>query len=253
MKLESVLHYLDEWLQVSDHPDYPSALNGLQVGGPSEVETVVTAVDASGASIRAAAELGADLMIVHHGLFWGGLEPIVGRHERRIRALFEANIALYSVHLPLDTHLEVGNCALLARAIGVDIRGRLGSYKGQDLGVWGDVPEPVEVGQLQKLVSSVVGGGAVRALPGGPERIQSIGVLTGGGGSFVREAADAGLDAYVTGEGSHHTYFDATEFGIHVLFAGHYSTETFGVQAVGGHLSERFGLTSYFVDQPTGL
>ena len=222
MKMESVLQYLDGWLQVSDHPDYPTALNGLQVGGAADVNTVATAVDASEASIAAAADLGADLMIVHHGLFWGGLEPIVGRHERRIRALLDANIALYSVHLPLDSHLEVGNCALLASALGLDVEGRFGRYKEREIGVWGELPEPVLIDEFQRRVSSAVGGGAVRALSGGPEWIRSVGVMTGGGGSFVREAADAGLDAYVTGEGAHHTFFDAAEFGIHVLFAGHY-------------------------------
>ena len=253
MKLESVLQYLDSWLKVPDHPDYPTALNGLQVGGAHEVGTVATAVDASEASIRAAAELGADLMIVHHGLFWGGLEPIVGRHERRIRALIEANIALYSVHLPLDAHLEVGNCVLLAQAMGLDVQGRFGQYQGHDLGVWGVLPDPVSIDDVKSVVSTAVGGGQVRALPGGPERVRSVGVMTGGGGSFVREAADAGLDAYVTGEGAHHTFFDAAEFGIHVLFAGHYATETFGVRAVGAHLADRFGLESHFIHQPTGL
>ena len=253
MKLESLLQYLDNWLHVSEHPDYTTALNGLQVGGPSEVETVVTAVDASEASILAAADLGADLMIVHHGLFWSGLEPIVGRQERRLRALFDANIALYSVHLPLDSHMEVGNCALLARAIGLEVKGRLGGYKGHDIGVWGELAQPTAVENLQRLVALAVGGGEVLSLPGGPDTVHSVGVLTGGGASFVKEAAEAGLDAFVTGEGAHNTYFDATEFGIHVLFAGHYATETFGVQAVGAHLTERFGLQTHFVHQPTGL
>lgn len=253
MKLESVLQYLDSWLQVPGHPDYPTAINGLQVGGAEDVDTVVTAVDASEASIRAAVDLGADLMIVHHGLFWGGLEPIVGRHERRIRALLEANIALYSVHLPLDSHLEVGNCALLANALGLGVEGRFARYKDREIGVWGVLPEPVTLDEFRRVVSTAVGGGEVRALPGGPDRIRSVGVMSGGGGSFVREAADAGLDAYVTGEGAHHTFFDAAEFGIHVLFAGHYATETFGVRAIGAHLSDRFGVQSHFIDQPTGL
>lgn len=253
MKLESVLQYLDGWLQVAEHPDYPTALNGLQVGGPPDVRTVATAVDASEASIHAAAELGADLLVVHHGLFWSGLEPIVGRHQRRLQAIFDAKMALYSVHLPLDSHLEVGNCALLGRAIGLEIRGRVGQYKGRDIGVWGPVDEALSISGLEDRVSAAVGGGPVRSLPGGPAEIRTVGVLTGGGASFVKEAAEAGLDAFVTGEGAHHTYFDAAEFGIHVLFAGHYATEVFGVRAVGEHLTERFGLETHFIDQPTGL
>lgn len=253
MKLESLLQYLDRWLGVADHPDYATAMNGLQVEGPESVSRVATAVDASEASIAAAMDLGAQLLIVHHGLFWGGLEPVTGRHARRLRALFDADMALYSCHLPLDTHPEVGNCALLARALGLELDGRVGTYKGHDLGFTGSLDQPAGVDALADAVSAAVGGGPVRVLPGGPDPVRRVGVVTGGGGSFVREAADAGLDAFVTGEGSHHTYFDAAEFGITVLFAGHYATETFGVKAVGEHVAERFDLQADFIDQPTGL
>ena len=253
MKLEHVLQYLDGWLRVEEHPDYPNALNGLQVEGPSEITTVATAVDASEASIRAAVEIGADLMIVHHGLFWAGLEPIVGRHERRLRLLLEAGLGLYSVHLPLDSHLEVGNSALLAAALGLEVQGRLGAYAGWDIGVSGSLPEAVALEDFVTRLEGAIGGGAVKMLPGGPASVRSVGVLTGGGGSFVRESAKAGLDAYVTGEAAHHTYFDAAEFRINVLLAGHYATETFGVKAVGRHLADRFGLQAHFIDQPTGL
>ena len=253
MKLEPLLQYLDQYLAVGGHPDYPGALNGLQVGGGKEdVEHVVTAVDASEASIRVAAELGADLMIVHHGLFWGGLQPIVGRHHRRLSALIEARIALYGCHLPLDAHSEVGNCALLGRGLGLDLEGRLGAYQGADLGWWGRLPEPTDLDGLLAATERAVGG-AVHVIPGGPERVERVGVVTGGGGSFVAEAARIGLDAFVTGEGSHHTHFDAMELGIHVLFGGHYATETFGVRALGQHLSERFELPCEFIDLPTGL
>lgn len=253
MKLESLLQYVDQYLGVSEHPDYSGALNGLQVEGPAEVERIVTAVDVSQASIAVAAELGADLMIVHHGLFWDGLRPLVGRQYSRVRGLIDAGIGLYSCHLPLDSHAEIGNCALLARAIGLELEGRIGEFKGFDLGWWGRLPEPSTIEQLTERVRAALDGGDVRALSGGPERVETVGVVTGGAASFVREAADAGLDAFVTGEGSHHTFFDASEFGIHVLFGGHYATETFGVRALGEHLAERFGLAADFVDQPTGL
>jgi dinuclear metal center YbgI/SA1388 family protein len=253
VKLESILQYLDEYLAVSGHPDYPAALNGLQVAGPTEVERVVTAVDASMASITAAADLGADLLVVHHGLFWEGLQPVVGRRFQRLKALIDAEIALYSCHLPLDAHSEVGNCARLARAIGLELEGRLGRYQDADIGWWGRLGESTTPAGLADLVSTAVGGGPVRVLDGGPDRVASVGVVSGGGGAFVREAAEAGLDAFVTGEGSHHTFFDAAEFGIHVLFAGHYATETFGVRALGDHITERFGMDSHFVDLPTGL
>lgn len=253
MKSESLFQYLDEYLGVAGHPDYSTALNGVQVEGAVDVSTVAVAVDASLASIEAAAELGAELLLVHHGLFWDGLRPVVGRRYRRLKALMDAGMALYSCHLPLDGHAEVGNCILLARAIGLAPEGRFGQYQGTDLGWWGVLPEPANVEALRERVSRAVGGGPVRLLEGGPQSVERVGVITGGGGSFVRAAAEAGLDAFVTGEGAHHTYFDAAEFGTHVLFGGHYATETFGVRAVGEHLVERFGLTSHFIDQPTGL
>ena len=252
MQLESLLQYLDGYLGVSDHPDYATALNGLQVQGREEVQVVAVAVDASEAVIGAAAEMGADLVVVHHGLFWGGLRPLTGPHFRRIRNLIDAELGLYSCHLPLDGHSEVGNCVLLARALGLEIEGRLGAYQGVPIGWWGRLPEPLGAAALVARVEAAVGGPA-HLIPGGPERIESVGVVTGGGASFVSEAAAAGLDAFVTGEGSHHTHFDATEQGIHVLFGGHYATETFGVRALGEHLASRFGLTWHFIDQPTGL
>lgn len=243
---------MDGYLGVSDHPDYRTALNGMQVQGPAEVRSVATAVDASRASIEAAVAMEADLLIVHHGLFWGGLQPVVGRLYDRLSLLMESDTGLYSCHLPLDGHAEIGNCVLLARALGLELEGRVGRYEGVDLGWWGRLPETVSADGLTERVAEAVGG-PVTALPGGPQRVESVGVVTGGGASFVQDAVELGLDAFVTGEGAHHTYFDATELGIHVLFAGHYATETFGVRALGSHLTERFEIPSTFIDQPTGL
>ncbi|MDH3270867.1 MAG: Nif3-like dinuclear metal center hexameric protein [Gemmatimonadota bacterium] len=253
MKVESLLQYVDEYLGVAAHPDYRTALNGLQVEGPETVERIATAVDASVASIEAAAELDAQLLMVHHGIFWGGLQPITGAFHKRVSLLIEHGIALYSCHLPLDGHPEIGNCALLARALGLELDGRLGQYEGVDLGWTGSFEDQLEIETLTERVSAAVGGSAVKVLPGGPPEIGRVGVVTGGASSFIREAADAGLDAFITGEGPHHAYFEAVEFGIHVLFAGHYATETFGVRALGRHLTERFGVESSFIDQPTGL
>lgn len=252
MKLESLLQYIDAYLSVGDHPDYSTALNGLQVDGADEIHTIVTAVDASAETIRAASEVDADLMIVHHGIFWGGLRPLTGPLYRRVRMLLDGDIALYSCHLPLDAHAEIGNSALLARAVGVEPTERFGSYKGASIGWWGSLDSPLGVDALRDRVAAAVGG-AVTVLPGGPDSITRVGVVTGGGGSFIPEAADLGLDAFVTGEGSHHHAFDAAELGIHVLLGGHYATETFGVRALGEHLAERFGLEVRFVDRPTGL
>jgi dinuclear metal center YbgI/SA1388 family protein len=252
MKLESILQYLDGYLAVSGHPDSRGALNGLQVDGPAEIQHVVAAVDASEASITAAVELGADFMIVHHGLFWGGLEPLVGRHYRKVRRLMEGNVALYSCHLPLDSHSEVGNCAQLARALGLDVQGQFGAYEGVNIGWWGTMPEATTVPGLAATLEEVLEG-SVHVIPGGPERVERVGVITGSGASFIADAVDASLDALVTGEGNHHAHFDAMELGMTVLFGGHYATETFGVRALAAHLEERFELTWDFVDQPTGL
>jgi len=257
MELESILEYVDRYLGVSEHPDYPTALNGLQVGpGRGDdvrpIRTIAAAVDASLASIEAAREAGADLLLVHHGLFWGGLQPLTGPHLARVRLLIEGGIALYSCHLPLDAHAEVGNCALLARAIGVQPAGRFGTFQDVHIGWWGEVDPAIDIGELTARVRRAVGGD-VHVIPGGRDQIRRIGVVTGGGASFVREAADLGLDALVTGEGPHHTHFEAMERGVHVLFGGHYATETFGVRALAAHLADRFGLSWSFIDQPTGL
>jgi dinuclear metal center YbgI/SA1388 family protein len=252
VKLESLVQYMDEYLGVTGHPDYSGALNGLQVGGPEAVERIVVAVDASEASITEAAARGADLMIVHHGLFWGGLRPLTGRNLRRVRGLLENRIALYSCHLPLDGHPEVGNSALLARAIGLQLEGRFAAYQGAEVGWHGRPSQPLDLAELVATVETTLEG-PVHVVPGGPERIDRVGVVTGGGASFIEDAARLRLDALVTGEGSHHSHFDAMELGVHLLLGGHYATETFGVRALGAHLADRFDLSVDFVDQPTGL
>jgi dinuclear metal center YbgI/SA1388 family protein len=250
VKLEAAFHYLDDFLGIHDFPDYPSALNGLQVEGRGEVETICAAVDSSLATIQEAASIGADLLLVHHGLFWSGLVPVTGPMYRRLGALMEGGVALYAAHLPLDAHAEVGNCAILARELEVDVKGRFGEYEGAEIGWWGEVEMGREA--FGSRVSEVVGG-SVRTIPGGPEEVGKVGVITGGGGGYIAEAARKGLDALVTGEGGHHTYFDAMEYGVNVFYAGHYATETWGVKAVAAHLAERFGLSWKFVDLPTGM
>jgi dinuclear metal center YbgI/SA1388 family protein len=247
-----LIQYLDGYLEVDAHSDYPNALNGLQVGGPTEVQHLVAAVDASEASVQAAVERGADLLLVHHGLFWDGLRPLTGRRLRRVRPLLMGGVGLYSAHLPLDAHPEVGNCALLARALGLQLEGTFGRHRDVEVGWWGTTAEATDGAGLRERLAEVLGG-PVHLIPGGPDEIRRVGVVTGGGASFTPEAAERGLDALVTGEGAHHTYFDAMELGVHVLLGGHYATEVFGVRALAEHLAERFDLSWEFVDQPTGL
>jgi len=237
---------------MSDHPDSSTALNGLQVQGPDEVEHLVAAVDASEASIQAAVERGADLLLVHHGLFWGGLTPLTGQLFRRVAPLIRSDAGLLSIHLPLDAHPEVGNCALLAEGLGLEVEDSFADYDGVDIGWWGRLAEAVTARELATQLGKVLEG-PVHTIPGGPTEVRRVGVVTGAGAGFLSEAGGLGLDALVTGEAAHHAHFDAMESGIHLLLGGHYATETFGVKALAAHLANRFELTWEFLDQPTGL
>jgi dinuclear metal center YbgI/SA1388 family protein len=248
MKLAALVEYLDGYLRIATHPDYPTALNGLQVEGASELRRICAAVDASEAAIDAALAREAQLLIVHHGLFWDGLRPVVGRRHRKLAKLIEGRLGVFSVHLPLDAHVEVGNCILLARALGIEPAGRFGTYQGTDIGWWGEVD--LDRGALERRAAAVLGG-PVRTLAAGPARVRRVGVLTGSG-AMVEDAARLGIDTVVTGEGPHHVAIDAAELGVNVLYGGHYATETFGVRALAAHLGERFGLGHEFLDLPTG-
>ncbi|MEK7667338.1 MAG: Nif3-like dinuclear metal center hexameric protein [Gemmatimonadota bacterium] len=250
MRLDDLVRYLDDYLRVREIADAPNALNGLQVENAGHVRQIAAAVDACQATIDAAAERGADLLLVHHGLFWGGLEPLTGRTYRRAAALVRHGIAVYACHLPLDRHPEVGNNAVLARKLGMDVCGWFGDYLGAPLGTWGEVDLAREV--LRDALGAVLGV-PVRLIPGGPARSRRVGIITGAAGSQIRQAHEAGLDTFITGEGQHWTYFDAEELGVNVLYGGHYATEIHGVQALAAHLAERFQLPWSFIDHPTGL
>jgi len=180
---------------------------------------------------------------------------VTGRRYRRLHALLSHDVAVYSSHLPLDAHPDVGNNAVLARLLGLEVQGPFGTYRGNPIGVWGLAPAGLSSRDaLSAALQSVLGlAAAPRLIPGGPERIERVGIVTGGAGTMVKEARDAGLDAFITGEGPHHTYFDAMEFGVNVFHAGHYATETLGVKALAAHLGSRFGLPFSFHDHPTGM
>lgn len=250
MKLDELVSYLDSYLRVSEIPDYGNALNGLQVEGSGEVTRLAAAVDASEASILEAIRRGCEMLLVHHGLFWDGNRALVGRRYRRIRPLIESGVAVYSAHLPLDVHPEVGNNVVLARELGIEVEGWFGSHEGTPLGVWGslDLSREALAARLDEVLGS-----RVKVIPGGGERLRRVGVLTGAGGGMIGAAIEEGLDALVTGEGAHHTYFDAVEGGINVYYGGHYATETWGVRALAQHVSDRFGIPFEFIDLPTGL
>ena len=248
--LAAVVSYLDRYLRTSEVPDAPNALNGLQLANGGTISRVTAAVDLCDATVQMAAQQGADLLLVHHGLFWGGLQRLTGRAYRRVAGLIRHNIALYSAHLPLDVHPEVGNNAVLAHRLGVARRGEFGEEYGMRIGVWGEVDIPRAV--LAQRLGEVVGGHP-RLMAFGPERVRRVGIVTGAAGSMIGQAAAQGLDTYITGEGAHHTFFDAEELGLNVFYAGHYATETFGVKALAVRLCTEFDLPWTFLDHPTDL
>lgn len=250
MELSEFVEYLDGYLRIIEVPDSERAVNGLQVAGTREVRRVGVAVDASERAIERAAASGCDVLVVHHGLFWEGSAPLTGRLYRRVKALLGGGLALYAAHIPLDLHEEVGNSVVLARALGMDPEGTFGDYRGVEIGCWGRLPMLREA--LAARLDEVLGG-VVRVIPGGPGRVERVGVVTGAGGDMIGQAIAAGLDALVTGEGAHHTYFAAMEGGLNVYYGGHYATEVWGVRALGEHLADRFALDWEFIDVPTGL
>ncbi len=248
--INDVVVYLDAYLRLSRVPDDPRALNGLQVANSGSLRLIAAAVDACQATIDAAAARNAGLLLVHHGLFWSGLEPLTGRHERRVRRLIQSDVALYSAHMPLDCHPEVGNNAVLARALGLHNVVPFGEYQGVRIGAMGEVslPRGGLVEMLGRLISA-----DPRLIATGPELVKRVAIVTGAGASHIREARDSGADTLITGEGPHHSYFDAEEWGLNVIYGGHYATETVGVKALAEHLSHRFNVPWEFLDHPTGL
>lgn len=248
--LNDIVQYLDGYLRVAEVPDEPSALNGLQVEAAATVSRVVAAVDACQATIDEAARRGGDLLLVHHGLFWKGLEPVVGRHARRLQALLTKGISVYAAHIPLDLHPDVGNNALLAAKLGLSERAPFGDYRGHPIGVRGRLDGNRD--QLVERIRTILGVEPF-VIPAGDEQIRHVGVVTGAGGSMLAQARSAGLDTYVTGEGPHHLYLDAEEWRINLVFAGHYATETLGVRELAAHVAERFHIDWVFADHPTGL
>lgn len=248
--LAQIVSYADEHLRVREIGDWPNALNGLQLENSGVVTKIGAAVDASTRAIDAAIERGLNLLIVHHGLFWPGLQPITGGRRRLIERAFQHDLAIYSAHLPLDVHSVLGNNAQLAGALGFENTEPFFEVKGQRIGlrINAQIPRADLAGKLEHLL-----GGGVRMFPAGPETTRTIGLITGGAGSDIYEVAREGIDTFITGEAPHWAAVAADELGLNLLLGGHYATETFGVKALAAHLSDRFGLEWEFLDCPTGL
>ena len=249
--LEAVAAFLDDYLHVGDIPDYGNAVNGIQVENSGTVYRVLAAVDAGQPSLDAAGAAGdGTLLLVHHGMLWDGNVPMTGRRYRRVKTLLQHDTALYAAHLPLDVHEVVGNNVQLAERIGLGVEGRFGEFQGQPIGVHGSLPiaRDTLVERLNRELRT-----DATVLAGGPAECRRVGIVTGGAGDMIAQARAAGCDTFITGEGAHHTYFDALELGVNVIYAGHYATEQLGVQALAAVVSERFSLPWTFFDHPTGL
>jgi len=195
-----------------------------------------------------------DLLIVHHGLFWGQAAPLRGAFYHRIRALMDADLALYAAHLPLDAHPEVGNNACIARLVGlVDVK-PCGLYRGREIGMSGRLPEPTPVDRAMDAVRASLGLDG-QAWAFGPKRVRTVAVVSGSASdpAFIEALSDMGIDLYVTGETNHTAFHFAREHRINIFYGGHYATERFGIDALGSHLKAKFGLPVRFIDVPTGL
>jgi dinuclear metal center YbgI/SA1388 family protein len=248
--LDEVVKWLDGELGTSSIGDYPGAMNGLQLANTGEIGRIVAAVDASLPVIQAAAEGGPGLLIVHHGMFWQGAQPVTGAFYRKLKIAMEANLAIYSSHLPLDVHPEFGNNILLSKAIHLKDPKPFLDQKGFPMGVRGTWS-----GSRADLVGSLATalGGRVHLCPGGPETIHEVVIITGGAGAEVAKIAASGVDSFITGEGPHWSYSLAEELGINVFYGGHYATETFGAKALAEITSKRYEIPWSFLDHPTGL
>lgn len=253
--LADIVSALDAELRTADIADYPGAVNGLQLSNSGQVKRVGVAVDASLATVHAAIAAQADLLIVHHGLFWNGVQPITGSVHRKLHALMTHDIAVYGTHLPLDAHPVLGNNVQLAQALGLEPTDGFARYKTIDIGVAGsaDLDAATLVSRIRNFAQ--IHGGMVRTSvrPEG-RRTRRWAICTGGGASTetLREARERGIDTLIVGEGPHHTTVDAQEHDLLVVYAGHYATETLGVQALGAWLESRFELPWSFLHLPTG-
>lgn len=254
--LVDVLGFLESELRTSEIPDYDAALNGLQLTNDGTVTRIAAAVDFSRASVDAAIDQQADLLIVHHGMFWGASPVLVGPAYTRLRAAMAANLAVYSSHLPLDMHPKLGNNALLARELGLDAKGTFGRYKDVEIGVSGksDVKTSDLLAKVRVFSARFATSVVATTFPA-DNVTRHWAIITGAGANAdsLMEAVEKGIDTLIVGEGPHHSAVLAMELGVTVMYAGHYATETLGVRALAEAASTKFGVPHSFLDIPTGL
>lgn len=248
--LSAIVKECNRLLKPERFNDWDGAVNGLQVENRGNVHRIAAAVDASLSTVQSAVQARANLLLVHHGLFWSQSYPWTGSRYRLLRLLLDNDLAVYSAHLPLDAHPRIGNTAGLCAALGLSPTRPFFECRGHLLGLKTStrLPRDVLVQRLEKVT-----GTKVTLLPGGPSICRRVGVVTGSAGAELAQAALEGVDTFITGEGPHWT-FSAAEFaGINVMYAGHYATETFGVKALAMHVSRKFQVPWVFMDNPSGL
>lgn len=241
---------MDATLRTIEVTDYSGAVNGLQVENRRSIQRVAAAVDACEFTLAAAVAAKCDLLLVHHGLFWQSPVPVTGAVYRKMALCLENQLAVYSSHLPLDMHPQLGNNAILARLLGMPPGRPFLEFKGQPVGLEADWDIPLT--ELLDRVEEATGR-RPHCAAGGPGRARRVGLVTGGAGAEVASAAAWGVDTFITGEGPHWSYPLAEELGVNLIYAGHYATETFGVRALAEALEKEFGLPWEFIDHPTGL
>jgi dinuclear metal center YbgI/SA1388 family protein len=248
-ELAQIVADLDLLLEPDTFDDY--CPNGLQVQGRATISTVVSGVSANLELFRRAVEEQAELIVVHHGLFWDGDDRrVIGPRRERLRMLLEREISLVAYHLPLDAHPRVGNNALIAAGLGLVELAPFGLHRGRPIGCRGEFRrEGIPTASLIERVAEVTGREPL-AFAGGPETVRTVGIVSGAGTSHLAEAVTAGLDAFITGEPAERAMAEAQEAGLHFIAAGHYATETFGVRALGDRLTDAFGVEHRFVDVP---
>lgn len=254
--LDAIVEFLDRELRTREIPDYTGALNGLQAQNDGKVTHVAAAVDCSTAAVNAAAERGADLLLVHHGMFWGGATPLVGAAYERTRLIVEKNIAVYSSHIPLDLHPRWGNNVLLAQALELMPSAGFAMMRGVAVGVSGESDVPTAGLRERAETFSAKFGTTVVCTPlRAGQRTRRWAMCTGAGASpeTIREALELGADTLIVGEGAHHTAVQAIDAGLTIMYLGHYATETLGVIALAKELADRFAIERSFIEAPTGL
>ncbi|MBR3695559.1 MAG: Nif3-like dinuclear metal center hexameric protein [Akkermansia sp.] len=249
--LQHITHLLDTTLRIREIKDAPVALNGLQVENNGQVTKVALAVDGSQKTIEDAIAAGADLLILHHGIYWCGLRPMTGWFKKKIETCLQHNLAIYGAHLPLDLHPELGNNAGIAQALGLSDCTPEVDYHGTLIGVAGTFNGTVA--ELRDKYASITGSCITGFVQDAAAPAGRVAVCSGGAGDVIYQMHEKGYRTYLTGEENHWVVNAAQDMGVNILFAGHYATETFGVKALGKLLETQFGLPTVFIDNPTGM